>query len=157
MLAKVLTLFVFISLSYTLTLYANDHNNTIRIADKNTTFALTYWRLINLSNHMMSVEKMRREAHIVFDPVLEGKGRFKGALGCNDMLGKYIKIEDTITIDTKHMAMTRLACPDMETEIQFIDRLSKARSWKIKEQHLEFMDNNGSSIAMFEAVKKKTK
>ena len=53
--------------------------------------------------------------------------------------------------------MTRMACPDMKIEEHFIQTLDKTRIWKIKAGTLEFMDSNGTSIAMFEAVQKRIK
>ena len=152
MLDKMHTLFLFLSLTFLHTVYANENNATANHLAQKPTFTSTYWKLINLSEHDMLPDEMSREAHLIFFPITDGKGTFKGATGCNDMLGKYAGNENNISIDIKHMAMTRLACPDMQTETQFIKILGHTISWKIHETRLEFIDSNGTSIAMFEAL-----
>jgi len=157
MLAKRQTLSLLLTFILSLTLYANDNNTTDPTSEQNLTFSLTYWKLVTLNDKNISNEKMSREAHIIFSPTLEGKGKFKGASGCNDMLGKYLANDNNLTIDTKHIAMTRMACPQIEIETQFIQTLGSVLSWKISAEYLELMDLNGSSIARFEADENKTK
>ena len=155
MLAKIQTLLVLLFLSFSLPIYANEHNNTVHNLETNATLTRTYWRLISLSNHTMSLEKMRREAHIIFSDIVDGKGRLKGASGCNDMLGKYVRDEQNISIDTKHIAMTRMACPENNVEIAFLKAMEGTVKWQITNHHLEFMDINSSVLAEFTAKKLK--
>jgi len=156
MLTKREILSLFFTCILSLTLYANDNNSTRNLSDQNITFSTTYWKLIDLNEHTISVEKMSREAHIVFSTIHEGTGKFNGASGCNDMIGKYVGNDHNISIDTKHIAMTRMACPYMEIETHFITILGKAVSWSINAEHLTLKDINGSSIALFKADKTKT-
>ena len=153
MLTKIQALSLFIFLSLPFTLYANDNNTTQSNIEQNLTFTETYWKLIDLHEHLLSAEKMSRDAHIVFSHMKEGKGTFKGASGCNDMLGKYEGNDNTITIDTKHIAMTRMACPYMEIETQFIAALGKATVWKMNANYLSLLDDKGVPIALFKAKK----
>jgi len=157
MLAKRQTLSLLLTFLMSLTLYANDNNTTDKLPDQNITFSTTYWKLIDLNEHTISPEKMSREAHIVFSIMVDGKGKFNGASGCNDMLGKYLGNDNNISIDTKHIAMTRMACPYMEIETQFIDILGRATSWTINAEHLSLKDTNGLPIALFKAVEDKIK
>ena len=156
MLTKKHILFLFLSLGFFYSMQANENNVSTESSSQNPTFTSTYWKLINLSEHDMLPDTMSREAHLVFSPMHDGKGSFKGASGCNDMLGKYVGDENNISIDIKHMAMTRLACPDMKTETQFIKILGNTMSWKIHASYLEFIDSNGTSIAMFEALTRRS-
>ncbi len=153
MLAKIqaLSLFIFILLPFAL--YANDNNTTQSNIEQNLTFTETYWKLVDLNEHILSPEKMNRDAHIVFSHIKEGKGTFKGASGCNDMLGKYKGNDNNISIDTKHIAMTRMACPYMEIETQFIAALGKVTTWKMNVDYLSLLDDKGMPIALFRAVK----
>jgi len=157
MLAKRQTLFLLFTFLMSLTLYANDNNTTGKLPYQNITFSTTYWKLIDLNEHTISPEKMSREAHIVFSVMVDGKGKFNGASGCNDMLGKYLGNDNNISIDTKHIAMTRMACPYMEIETQFINILGRASSWTINAGHLSLKDTNGLPIALFKAVEDKIK
>ena len=157
MLTKIHTLFLFLFLTIQLTLYANDNNSTAISIDQNTTFISTYWKLENLKEGSILPDNMSREAHIVFSPIVDGKGKFKGASGCNGMFGKYVGAKHNITIDTAHIAMSRMACPDMKIEAHFIKTLGNTRTWKIDGGTLEFIDSTGTSIALFIAVEKRSK
>ena len=152
MLAKIQALSLFIFLSLPFTLYANDNNTTQPNIEQNLTFTETYWKLVDLNEHILSPEKMSRDAHIVFSDIKEGKGTFKGASGCNDMLGKYEGNDNNISIDTKHIAMTRMACPYMEIETQFIAVLGKVATWKMNADYLSLLDDKGVPIALFQAL-----
>jgi heat shock protein HslJ len=157
MLAKRQILPLFLTFIISFTLYANDNNTTRIPPDQNITFSKTYWKLIELNEDNISTAKMSREAHIVFSTTVEGAGRFKGASGCNEMLGKYSGNDNNISIDTQHIAMTRMACPQIEIETQFIQTLGRALFWEINMEYLELMDSNGSHIAKFIADYNKTK
>ena len=153
MLSKIQAVLLSVFLSLPFTLYANDNNTTQSNIEQNLTFTQTYWKLIDLHEHLLSPEKMSRDAHIVFSDIKEGKGTFKGASGCNDMLGKYEGKDNNISIDIKHIAMTRMACPYMEIETQFIAVLGKASRWKMNADYLSLEDDKGMPIALFKALK----
>jgi heat shock protein HslJ len=128
----------------------SDTNTTKNALEINHTFNTTYCKLMHLLNKDINASKLSREAHIIFSPLDNGKASFHGASGCNEMLGKYESSEYNITID-KHIAMTRMACPDMEIEMQFLEVLGKTIVWKIVDNHLELLDSNNSVLARFEA------
>jgi len=153
MLAKIQTLSLFLFLILPIMLPADDNNITQNNTEQNLTFESTYWKLVDLNEHTLSPEKMSRDAHIVFSKLIEGKGTFKGASGCNDMLGKYEGNDNTISIDAKHIAMTKMACPYMEIETQFMRVLGKVNAWKINAEYLSLLDDKGLPIALFKAVK----
>ena len=153
MLSKIEVLSLFIFLLIPFTLYANDNNTTQSSIEQNLTFTKTYWKLVDLNEHTLSPEKMSRDAHIVFSDIKEGKGTFEGASGCNDMLGKYAGNDNNISIDTQHIAMTRMACPYMEIETQFIAVLGNASVWKLNADYLSLFDDKGVPIALLKAVK----
>jgi heat shock protein HslJ len=131
----------------------SDTNTTKNALEINHTFNTTYWKLIHLLNKDINASKLSREAHIIFSPLDNGKASFHGASGCNEMLGKYESIEYNITID-KHIAMTRMACPSMEIEIQFLKVLGKTIVWNIVGNYLELLDSNNSVLARFRASNK---
>ena len=131
----------------------SDTHTTENTLETNHTFNTTYWKLIHLLNTDINASKLSREAHIIFSPLDNGKASFHGASGCNEMLGKYESMEHNITID-KHIAMTRMACPSMEIEIQFLEVLGKTIVWNIVGNHLELLDSNNSVLARFRASNK---
>jgi len=153
MLTKIYTVSFFLFLILFTLLPANDTYATASNIEQNITFETTYWKLIDLNEHIISSQNMSRDAHIVFSKKIEGKGTFKGASGCNDMLGKYESNDNIISIDAKHIAMTKMACPYMEIETQFIRVLGKANRWKINVEYLSLLDDKGLPIALFKAIK----
>jgi len=153
MLVKRQTLSLLLPFLFSLTLYANDTNTTQTPHEQNLTFTTTYWKLVDLNEHLIPDTRMKREAHIIFSVLDDGTGKFKGATGCNEMLGKYSGKEDTLSIDTEHIAMTRMACPSIALETDFIALLGKTASWKINAGHLSLKDRNGSTIILFKAIK----
>lgn len=157
MLAKIETLSLFLLFIFFTMLHANDNNTTQNNIEQNLTFESTYWKLIDLNEHILSPGKMSRDAHIIFSKTSDGKGTFKGASGCNEMLGKYVLSENNIKIDAKHIAMTRMACPYMEIETKFIGVLAKVRVWKMNAEYLTLLDEQGLPVALFKALKKEEK
>jgi putative lipoprotein len=152
MLAKIQTLSLFLFLILSAMLHASDNNTTQHNIDQNLTFESTYWKLIDLNEHILSSEKMSRDAHIVFSKTDEGKGTFKGASGCNEMLGKYELNGNHMSIDAQHIAMTRMACPYMGIETKFVEILGRVRMWKINADYLTLMDEQEVPLALFRAV-----
>jgi len=126
------------------------HNDSNQSLD--TKFTHTYWKLISLFSEEVDSSIMIREAHIIFQTLDKGKGKFKGAAGCNAMLGTYQSIENNLTIDDKHIAMTRMACPEGDVETNFLKAMHGTVLWQINGNHLAFIDSNSSVLAEFKAV-----
>ena len=120
-----------------------------------TEFTHTYWKLIILFSEEIDSSIMMREAHIIFQTLDNGKGKFKGAAGCNAMLGTYQSMDNNLTIDSKHIAMTRMACPEDHVETNFLKAMHGTVQWQIKGNYLVFLDSNSSLLAGFKAVESK--
>ena len=118
----------------------------------NVAFTHTYWKLTTLSKENVDSSVMMREAHIIFQTLDKGKGKFKGASGCNAMLGIYQSSEQNLTIDYKHIAMSRMACPKGDVEMDFLKAIQGTVKWQIKGNHLAFIDSNSSVLAEFIAT-----
>jgi heat shock protein HslJ len=87
------------------------------------------------------------EPHIV----LHGDYRLTGSDGCNRMAGSY-RLEGN-TISFSQTASTMMACPEgMEQEQRFRNALISVAGYRIKGQHLEFLDTQGAMLVRFEAV-----
>ncbi len=121
------------------------------------TFSTTYWQLVKLFDEDIYAENMHRETYILFSPLLNTHGEFKGATGCNDVLGKYSAHYFQLSFDVEHIAMTRLACPDTSIEDEFLKALKQTKSWRIKEDKLIFFDANQSALATFKTQNKNQK
>ena len=122
------------------------------------TFSTTYWQLDTLFDEVIDAEKMHRETYLLFSPLenTEGNfnGKFTGATGCNDILGKYKARNFKLSFDVEHIAMTRLACLEGSIESEFLEALKKTKAWKIDEGLLKLLDVNKTSIAVFKAIEK---
>jgi len=155
MLSKVHSAILFLILS--VSIFAQSPSSTLPSShsDSNqsldTEFTHTYWKLIALFSKEVDSSVMIREAHIIFQTLDNGKGKFKGAAGCNAMLGTYQSTEQNLTIDSKHIAMTRMACPDDDVEKEFLQAMQGTVKWEIKGHYLVFKDINTSAIAEFKA------
>ena len=125
-------------------------NDSNQLLDRE--FTHTYWKLIALFSEEVDSSVMMREAHIVFQTLNNGKGKFKGAAGCNAMLGTYQSMDNNLTIDSKHIAMTRMACPEDHVETNFLKAMHATVQWQIKDNYLVFLDSNSSLLAGFKAV-----
>jgi heat shock protein HslJ len=118
-------------------------------------FTHTYWKLIALFSKEVDSSVMMREAHIIFQTLDNGKGKFKGAAGCNAMLGTYQSVEHNLTIDDKHIAMTRMACPEGDVETSFLKAMHGTVLWQIKDNYLVFLDSDSKALAEFKATNSK--
>jgi len=149
MLPKTHTYIVFLLLSVLSVSFATDTNTTTPNQSQ-PTFYSTHWKLIHIGNVDINASQMKRAAHIIFSSVTKGEGTFKGASGCNEMLGTYKAVDRNLSIDTKHIAMTRMACPSMDIETKFLDALSHVKRWSIEENYLELSDINDTGWLKFE-------
>lgn len=65
-----------------------------------------------------------------------------GNAGCNYYFGSY-KIGEKNTIQLEPMGMTKMACPDMEFEDQFIANMFKIKTYSLKDNVLALSDSLG--------------
>ncbi|NOR56771.1 MAG: META domain-containing protein [Sulfurovum sp.] len=145
-----------ISLAETnVSLETNTSEEALKIQTISPTFSTTYWQLIKLFDEDIYAENMHRETYMLFSPVLDAHGEFKGATGCNDILGKYNANESQLSFDVDHIAMTRMACPDENIETDFLKALKQTKSWSIKEDKLMFLDANQSAVITFKSQNEK--
>ncbi|HMN45806.1 MAG TPA: META domain-containing protein [Povalibacter sp.] len=105
----------------------------------------TRWVLTRLNDEPVDVSKLQREPFIA----LEGnEHRVFGNGSCNRVVGAYETEGERITF--KQLALTRMACPNMDFEAAFGKALNAATRWKISGAHLELFDADGKVVARFE-------
>jgi copper homeostasis protein (lipoprotein) len=111
----------------------------------------TYWRITRLVEQPVSGEKGRRDPHLLLRDV-DGKQSYAATVGCNQLLGNYTVTGERIAFTTG--AGTLMACPPaLDTlERRLIDALVRARRWQVYANTLQFKDEAGTRIALFEAV-----
>lgn len=115
-------------------------------------FSNTYWKLTALLGEGIQTKSNQREAHIIFKPLDDGEGKFKGTTGCNVMFGSYEMEDKNVSINHKQVALTRMVCPDSKIEKSFLLALKETVHWQVKGDHLELMNESSKVLARFEAV-----
>ena len=82
-----------------------------------------YWKLVELNGKdVVADSTFIKGPHIIFK---EGNNRITGNGGCNSITGQY-KIESLNRITLSKMISTRMACPQMELESEFLEALQKS-------------------------------
>jgi putative lipoprotein len=120
---------------------------TSTAADGEPSLEKTHWKLIHLSETVVTVTSEEREPHLILNPESH---RVSGSGGCNGLTGSYELHGNELTFT--QMATTMMACPEgMDTEKAFLKALTEAKTWKITEQQLELFDAGGNVVARFEA------
>lgn len=108
--------------------------------------ASTRWVLTRLNDEPVDLSKMPREPFIALE---SNEHRVSGYGGCNRVVGAYESEGERIAF--KHLALTRMACPDhMAFETAFGNALNAAARWKISGSHMELFDADGKVVARFE-------
>lgn len=84
--------------------------------------------------------------------VLQTEGdRVAGSGGCNRIMGSY-RLEGK-SLSFGKVASTMMACPDgMDQERAFFQTLDQVRSWLVRSDSLDLVDEAGKTVARFVAV-----
>ncbi len=111
----------------------------------------TYWRIVRLLGNEVMVEDGQREPHMVLR-IEDVHPSCSATVGCNQMFGGYETKDDHIKFGP--MVTTLMACPPpLDTlEMDLIAALDRSARYHILAHTLELYDENGSPVALFEAV-----
>ncbi len=74
--------------------------------------------------------------------------RITGNSPCNQFSGGISVLTDE-RIELSMIASTKRACPDLDIESEFYERLQKARSYRLEELNLVLMDGEGFETLRF--------
>lgn len=109
----------------------------------------TYWRLSALFGMPVAPTPAGvRERHLVLQG---GRRTVSGFGGCNRLAGSFTVAGDRLSFGP--LAGTRMACPNSEWyERDFLAALEKVARWRIAGPWLELSGEDGSPLALFEAV-----
>lgn len=105
----------------------------------------TYWKLVSLEGEDIPQHEDQKEAYIMLKSDEE---KVTGNGSCNILNGTY-ETEGDSQISFSKMATTMMACPDMETEKQFLKSLGKVKSYGIKDDSLMLNDDKQATLAKF--------
>jgi putative lipoprotein len=107
----------------------------------------TYWKLVELGDSPITDADQQNEAHLIFQTE---SSRVVGSGGCNRLTGGYTLNGRSLRFGA--MAATRMACMrGMETEGKFLAAMERVRSWKITNQQLDLLDENGKLLVRLTA------
>lgn len=109
----------------------------------------TYWKLTELMGKPVAMTPAdKREMHMILK---NENSRIQGHAGCNSFTGSYELKEGNRIVFSK-MAVTQMACIDMETEDQFLKVLETADNYNINGNILQLNRARMAPLAKFEAV-----
>jgi len=117
--------------------------------DKGTAVTLenTDWKLVSVGDAPLHAASEQQEPHLLLS---SESHRVSGSGGCNRLAGSYEV--SGIQITFSKMAGTMMACVSgMDTEKAMQDALARTKTWKIEGQSLVLLDENGRTLARFEA------
>ncbi len=80
----------------------------------------------------------------------EKSGRFTAYAGCNNIMGHYQTLNGAVKFGK--VAATRMACPDMNTEQQFLKCLDLVTGFAMDESVLYFSKSDGEMVLKFEKI-----
>lgn len=77
-------------------------------------------------------------------------GRITGNNGCNSLAGSFdVSTLASGNIDLSNLISTQMACPNMTGSSQFNEMLQNVTSFKLKDQALNLLGSDGSTLASF--------
>lgn len=115
------------------------NNSNISVVEK-------YWKLIELNGQKIeNLILQGREAHFVLQ---QDNNRVVGNGGCNNFGGNYQLLEGS-RIKFSDLFSTRMACPKMEMEYQFINVLEMADNYTLTGDTLSLNKARMAPLARF--------
>jgi heat shock protein HslJ len=110
----------------------------------------TYWKLTELmGTQVITSSTDKKETYMILK---KADSTINGHSGCNTFRGTYKLAEATLRISFSQMAGTRMACPDMKKENDFLEVLQKADNYTITGDTLSLNKARMAPLAKFEAV-----
>lgn len=108
-----------------------------------------YWKLVELNGKDVAADtNFIKEPHIIFK---ESNDRLTGNGGCNSISGEY-KIESLNRITLSKMISTKMACPRMALEYEFLEALQKANNFTVVGDMLMLNKARMAPLARFKTV-----
>jgi copper homeostasis protein (lipoprotein) len=108
-----------------------------------------YWKLVELNGRPVAVDStFVKEPHIIFK---ESDNRMNGNGGCNNISGS-VRIEGLNRIAISKTISTKMACPRMELEQEFLDVLQIADNFNVNGDMLLLNKARMAPLARFKTV-----
>jgi len=108
-----------------------------------------YWKLVELNGQAIkTTEGARREMHFI----LKVNGQLQAHGGCNSISGNYKLQEDQKRIQFTSLMSTKMACPNLGKEQEFLKVLGNVDNYSISGDKLSLQKAKMAPQARFEAV-----
>ena len=108
-----------------------------------------YWKLIELNGRAIAIDStFFKEPHIILK---DGGSRVTGNGGCNNISGEY-QLENMNRISFSKMISTKMACPRMELEGEFLEMLQKVDNFNVTGDMLILNKARMAPLARFKVV-----
>ena|SRR6187455_2624168 len=114
-----------------------------------TTLSDNNWQLFSIGQSMYSPSSGGTTPMLSFDPQNQ---KVNGNTGCNNFSGSFTADKDKLSFGS--VGATKMACPDMQKETDFLNALSKTSSFSVYEGKLILKDAAGTQLMAFDPVKK---
>ena len=111
----------------------------------------TKWKLVELHGQPVVKKTQKKEDSYLR---LTKEGSIAAYGGCNNMTGSYT-IHNGIHIKFSNIILTKMACPDMQTEQILVQVLQSAENYSIKGKRLTLGKTGAAPLAIFEATEEK--
>lgn len=108
----------------------------------------TYWKLTELMGNKVEAGTSTKEIFVKFDNKTK---KVNGNSGCNNFFGSYEAV-NSYKIKFSKMGSTKMACPKMDQERDFLNVFEKADSYIIKDNKLQLLKARMAPLAIFEAA-----
>lgn len=112
------------------------------------TLAETKWKLLTVNGKIAKQEGNKPN----FIKMNSSDGKFSAYAGCNTMFGSYA-MPSVNKIYFSEIGATRMACPNMTTENNFMSMLDMTTKYKLDKETLTFYGSGKTPIATFVAQK----
>ncbi len=106
----------------------------------------TYWKLVELNGARVETHPDQREVHIL---LRADEQRLTGFAGCNQMMGSYETVGDSVSFGL--MASTMMACPHLDEETTFLGAMEGVTRFVILGESL-VLSSDTAAVARFKAV-----
>ena len=98
---------------------------------------------------MVSAPKDGKIPSLSFDTE---KMQVSGNSGCNNFTGSFTADKDKLSFGT--LSSTKMMCPDMKMETDFLNAISKTANFSMYQEKLVLKDASGTQLMSFDPVKK---
>lgn len=108
------------------------------------------WMLESIDGRTIKLQEATSEVYMVLEAEMNS---VNGKAGCNRFFGTYT-CGDSARLTFSGMGATKMACPDMDIELQFFKALDSTRNFLIEGDKLSLKGENDNVLAVFKKAEK---